>query len=284
MDPERTSAREPVRAVRGRLEADAVVVRHGGTRVLDGVTLALGRGELVALVGPNGSGKSTLLRVLAGAQPYDEGTVRLDGALLGPMSPRARARALTIVTHAQPPDFALRVRDVVALGRIPYESYLGRAGPADTAAVRAALAVTGVEPLADRTLGTLSSGELQRVHLARAFAQGVSVLLLDEPTANLDPKHQLVAMRLVRAFVERGGAALVVLHDLTLAARHCDRVLVLEQGRLRADAPPSEALAEELLAEVFCVRSRVHRGAQGEVDHVLALEPIEPRTPEGGEG
>jgi iron complex transport system ATP-binding protein len=266
----------------GTLEAEGIAVRHGSTRVLDGVSFRLGPGELVALVGPNGSGKSTLLRVLVGAQPCEEGVVRLDGVPLDAMSPRTRARRLTMVTHARPPDFALRVREVVALGRIPYESALGRTNGADAEAVRGALAATDTAPLADRTLGTLSSGELQRVHLARAFAQGASLLLLDEPTANLDPRHQLTAMRLLRGFVDRGGAALVVLHDLTLAARHCERVLVLERGRLRADAPPSAALAEELLAEVFCVRSRVDRRAGGEIDHVLALEPIERRA-EGGE-
>jgi iron complex transport system ATP-binding protein len=251
--------------------------------VLDHVSLGLGPGELVALVGPNGSGKSTLLRVLVGAQACDEGVVRLDGVPIASMSSRTRARALTVVTHARPPDFALRVRDVVALGRIPYERHLGGASAADAEAVNEALAATGTAPLADRSLGTLSSGELQRVHLARAFAQGAPLLLLDEPTANLDPRHQLGAMRLLRAFVDRGGAALVVLHDLTLAARHCDRVLVLERGRLRADAPPSAALAEELIADVFGIRSRVDRGARGEIDHVLALEPIERRAPEGGD-
>jgi iron complex transport system ATP-binding protein len=275
------SACEPARRL--RLEAEHVVVRHGRARVLDGVSLGVGGGELVALVGPNGSGKSTLLRVLVGAQRCDEGVVRLDGAPLDSLSPRIRARTLTVVTHARPPDFALRVRDVVALGRIPYERPLGGGSAEDAEAVRDALAATDTALLADRSLGTLSSGELQRVHLARAFAQGASLLLLDEPTANLDPRHQLTAMRLLRGFVDRGGAALVVLHDLTLAARHCDRVLVLERGRLRADAPPSAALAEELLADVFCVRSRVDRGAQGEIDHVLALEPIERRAPEGGD-
>jgi iron complex transport system ATP-binding protein len=269
--------------VSSRLEADRVAVRHGAAPVLDGVTLALGPGELVALVGPNGSGKSTLLRVLVGAQPCDEGVVRLNGVALGSMPPRLRARDLTVVTHARPPDFALRVRDVVALGRIPHESLLGRSGARDDEAVRAALAATDTASLADRSLGSLSSGELQRVHLARAFAQGASLLLLDEPTANLDPLHQLTTMRLLRAFVDRGATALVVLHDLTLAARHCDRVLVLKAGRLRADAPPASALAEEVLADVFRIRSRVDRRARGEIDHVLALEPLERTAPSGGD-
>jgi iron complex transport system ATP-binding protein len=268
--------------VRATLEAERLVVRQGHARVLDGVSLALGGRELVALVGPNGSGKSTLLRVLVGAQPFDEGDVKLDGRPLASLPPRARARTLTMVAHAPAPDFALRVGDVVALGRIPYEGLFGTSSASDAAAVDSALEATDTAHLADRPLGTLSSGELQRVHLARAFAQGAAIVLLDEPTANLDPHHQLAAMGLLRAFVERGGAALVVLHDLTLAARHCDRVLVLDRGRLRADAAPASALTERLLSDVFSVRSRIDRDARGGIDHVLALEPIERRATEGG--
>jgi iron complex transport system ATP-binding protein len=257
-----------------RLEAEGVVVRFGATRAVDGVTLSLGEGELVALVGPNGSGKSTLLEALLGARKPDAGSVRLSGVPVDAIPPRERARTLTMVAHATLPDFAIRARDVVALGRLPYERAFGGSTDADEAAIDAALAATDTTSLAGRTLGTLSSGELQRVHLARAFAQGASVILLDEPTANLDPLHQLAAMRLLRAFVERGGSALVVLHDLTLAARHCDRVLVLERGRVRAEGRPADALRESLLAEVFGVRARVGLGEGGAVDHVVALEPL----------
>lgn len=261
-----------------RLEAEGLVVCHGRTRALDDLSFGLAKGELVGLLGPNGSGKSTLLRVLLGAQGFDCGTVRLDGRPLASMSTRERARALTIVAHSRVPDFALRVRDVVELGRIPHEGLFGASNRADETAVELALDETDTLCLSDRPLGTLSSGELQRVHLARAFAQGASILLLDEPTANLDPHHQLAAMQLLRGFVDRGGAALVVLHDLTLAGRSCDRLIILEAGRLRVDAPPSEALAEEFLADVFRVRSRVRRNAAGKIDYVLALEPIDRRV------
>jgi iron complex transport system ATP-binding protein len=256
-----------------RLRAEDVVVRYGDLRALDGVSVTLGRGELVALVGPNGSGKSTLLEVLLGARACDSGGVKLDGAPLATLSPRERARTMTMVGHVPAPDFELRARDVVALGRIPHEGPFGGETAADEAAIDSALDMTDTRPLADRGLGTLSSGELQRVHLARAFAQQVSVVLLDEPTANLDPLHQLTAMRLLRGFVDRGGSALVVLHDLTLAARHCDRLLVLERGWVRAEGPPASALGEELLADVFGIRARVSLDAKGEIDHVLALEP-----------
>lgn len=267
--------------MRARLQAEDLVVHYGPARALDGVSLALGDGELAAVVGPNGSGKSTLLRVLVGAQRCEQGRVRLDGRPLDALSTTARARALTMVAHSRVPDFALRVRDIVALGRIPHEGLFGGASLADVSAIERALAATDTMSLADRTLGTLSSGELQRVHLARAFAQQAPIVLLDEPTANLDPLHQLTAMRMLRAFVDRGGTALVVLHDLTLASRHCDRLLVLDAGRICADGPPSSSLAESVMADVFGVRARIERDPHGAIEHVLALEPVDPRVPDG---
>jgi iron complex transport system ATP-binding protein len=259
------------------LYAEGLVVTHGSLRALDGVSLTLRRGELLAVIGPNGSGKSTLLRVLLGALQPDEGHVRLDGIGLSTLPPRTRARLLTMVAHAPAPDFALTVRDVVGLGRIPHEGFLGARRLPDAQAIARALAQTDTAPFADRAVASLSSGELQRVHLARAFAQEARVLLLDEPTANLDPLHQITAMRLLRGFVDRGGAAVVVLHDLTLAARTCDRVVVLDRGRVRADGPPHAALDEALLASVFQVRAQIGRDAAGRIEHVLAVEPWQPQ-------
>jgi iron complex transport system ATP-binding protein len=261
-----------------RLRTEGVVVRYGSARALDGVSVALGEGELAAVVGPNGSGKSTLLRALLGAQSCAEGRVELDGVPIESISPTARARVVTMVAHVRTPDFALRVRDVVALGRIPHEGFFGGPGPGDALAIERALDATDTAHLAERMLGTLSSGELQRVHLARAFAQQSPIVLLDEPTANLDPHHQLTTMDLLRAFVDSGGTAMVVLHDLTLAARHCDRLLVLDHGRVCADGPPATALAETLLGEVFHVRARIERDASGAIDHVLALGTLTPTT------
>jgi iron complex transport system ATP-binding protein len=261
------------------LRAEGLVVAHGPVRALDGVDLSLEGGEILGVLGPNGSGKSTLLRVLLGAQRPDAGTVYLEGLPLGALPPRTRARTLTMVAHTRAPDFALTVRDVVGLGRIPHEGFLGTPGPRDQELVTSALAQTDTQGLADRGVATLSSGELQRVHLARAFAQQARVLLLDEPTANLDPLHQLTAMQLLRGFASKGGAAVVVLHDLTLAARTCHRLLVLERGRVRACGPARHALDEALLADVFQVTARIDRDGEGAIDHVLALEPV---RPEGG--
>jgi iron complex transport system ATP-binding protein len=257
-----------------RLSGRELSVDYGTSRALDRVTLALREGELVALIGPNGSGKSTLLRVLLGAQRPSSGDVSLDSVPLATIPPRTRARTLTMVVHGSPADFAIRVRDLVALGRIPYEGRLGGTSAEDARAVEEAMAATDTSVLAERTIDTLSAGELQRAHLARVFAQRAPVVLLDEPTANLDPLHQLEAMALLRGFVSRGGAAIIALHDLNLAARACDRIVVLERGRVRADGAPAEVLGEALLADVFGVKARVSRNDAGGIDHVLPLEPL----------
>jgi iron complex transport system ATP-binding protein len=265
-----------------RLVGTSLAVHHGSACALDGVNLELRSGELVALVGPNGSGKSTLLRVLLGAQRPTSGSVSLDGAALATIPPRLRARTLTMVVEGSPTDFPIRVRELVALGRIPFEGRLGGTSPEDASAIEEAMAQTDILALADRTIDTLSAGELQRAHLARAFAQKAPVVLLDEPTANLDPLHQLEAMALLRGFVRRGGAAIVALHDLSLAARTCDRVLVLQRGRIRADGPPASVLVPELLAEVFRVAARVARDDAGGIEYVLVVEPLS--TPPAREG
>ncbi len=258
-----------------RLVGRQLTVAYGARRALDGIDVSLAAGELVALVGPNGVGKSTLLRVLLGAQRADAGTVELDGIALDRIARRVRARTLTMVAHGTAPDFALRVRDLVAMGRIPHEPRFGGPSAADARAVEEAMVATDVASLADRTVDTLSAGERERAHLARVFAQGASVVLLDEPTANLDPLHQLAAMALLRSFTARGGAALVAMHDLGLAARTADRVVVLSCGRVHAAGPPAETITEALLAEVFGVKARVARGESGAIEHVTPLAPID---------
>ena len=257
-----------------RLVGRNLTVEYGHVRALDQVSLALHAGELSGLVGPNGSGKSTLLRVLLGAERASSGEVTLDGVPLQTLAPRQRARTLTMVVHGAPPDFAMRVKELVGMGRIPHEGRLGATTREDARAIEEAMMDTDVAGLAERTVDTLSAGELQRVHLARVFAQRAPVVLLDEPTANLDPLHQLEAMALLRAFVSRGGCAIVALHDLNLAARMSDRVVVLCEGRLRADGPPEETVTEELLAEVFRVKTRVSRSHGAEALQVVVLEPV----------
>ncbi|MEW6583264.1 MAG: ABC transporter ATP-binding protein [Actinomycetota bacterium] len=225
-----------------------VTVTLGGARVLDGVTLTVAAGEWVGLIGPNGAGKSTLLRALAGLVRHD-GEVRLGGEPLPALARRDIARRVAFVPQ-KPPDLPwIPVRDFVHLGRTPHLGRLGREGRADRAAVDAALARLDLRRLADRRLGSLSGGELQRAALARAVAQDAPVLLLDEPTAALDLGRRQQALALVAELrAERGLTVVAAMHDLTLAGLHADRLVLLDRGCVAADGPPRDVLEEGLLA------------------------------------
>jgi iron complex transport system ATP-binding protein len=267
------------------LEADGLTFGYPGRPVFRDVTFALRAGELVALVGPNGAGKSTLMRVLLGLHSPLAGRVALGGAALASLRRREVARRVALLPQESPSDLPLAVREIVSLGRLPHLGRFEPEGPADLAAVEAALAATDTAALADRPMTELSGGERHRVHLARALAQGAPVLLLDEPTAGLDLVHQLEALELLRATVDeavdgvvdagapRGRGAIVAMHDLSLAARWCDRILLLADGTLQADAPPASVLTPETLARVFGVRAEVRADAAGR-PFVVPIAPI----------
>ena len=226
---------------------------YGGAPVLAPLSLSLEGASLIALAGPNGAGKSTLLKLAAGLEHPGEGTVALDGTSLASLSARERARQLAYL----PPDgraaWPVSVRTVVELGRAPYLKPLRTLAEADAAAVDRAMARTGVTELAGRRFDTLSSGERARALIARALAVEAPVLVLDEPTAALDLRHQLSIMDILRSEAERGVVVLVAIHALELAAAAADRVLLLENGTIRADGPPSDALCEENVRAIFGV-------------------------------
>ncbi|MFB7631642.1 ABC transporter ATP-binding protein [Streptomyces sp. NPDC056149] len=236
------------------LRIESVTVEVAGRTLVDAVSLRAGPGEVVGLVGPNGAGKSTLLRTCYRALRPSSGRVLLDGTDIRHLPARQVARTLAAVLQEMPADFGLTARDVVAMGRAPYRRAFQADGRDDTEAVGSALASLGVAELADRRFDRLSGGEKQRVLIARALAQQPSVMVLDEPTNHLDLRHQLDALRLVRAL---GVTAVIAVHDLNLAAAFCDRVCVLDQGRLLADGAPEAVLTEELIAEVYGVRTEV---------------------------
>jgi ABC-type cobalamin/Fe3+-siderophores transport system ATPase subunit len=245
------------------VEVSGVSFAYRDAPVFRDVSFAVGAGELVALCGPNGAGKSTLLRLLLGLHAPSVGRVKLAGTPVAGLSRRQIARHAALLPQDAPADVPLSVREAVALGRLPH---LGRLQPetaADVAAVERALAATDTAVLAERPITELSGGERHRVHLARALAQEAPLLLLDEPIAGLDIAHQLAAMDLLRATVAAGRAVVVALHDLTLAARRCDRVLLLAGGALAADARPAEVFTRETLARVFGVRADVRLDASG---------------------
>ncbi|HEY4394882.1 MAG TPA: ABC transporter ATP-binding protein [Polyangia bacterium] len=245
------------------MEAAGVGFGYGPRPVFAEVTFAIRPGELVALCGPNGAGKSTLLRLLLGLHAPSAGEVRLGGAPVAALSRREIARRAALLPQEAPVDLPLTVREAVALGRLPHLERFQPEGAADAEAVARALAATDTAALADRPVAELSGGERHRVHLARALAQEAPLLLLDEPIAGLDLAHQLQALDLLRATVDDGRGALVALHDLSLAARRCDRMILLAGGRVRADDQPAAVLTPETLARVFGVRAEIRQDAHG---------------------
>jgi len=235
------------------LEFRSATLLHGVQPVVQAASLRVGPGELTALIGPNGAGKTTLLRAALGLLRPAGGAVLLAGRDPAGMEAVARARLAAYLPQSRPLAWPLRVAQVVALGRFAHGA--PRITGADAAPVARALAACRLEALAQRRTDQLSGGELARVHLARALAAEAPLLLADEPTAALDPRHALEAMAILRAFCDQGGGALVTLHDLSLAARFADRVIVLCEGRILADGPPVEAMASEVLAQAFGVRA-----------------------------
>lgn len=238
------------------------------SRLIDGASFSLRAGELVAMLGPNGAGKTTLLRAALGLIDASEGSATLGGKDARRISIRERALRASYLPQRRPLAWPSPVRDVVALGRYSHGAALGSLRTPDRQAVDAAIEECGLVHLAHRASDTLSGGELARVHLARAFAAQAPLLLADEPVAALDPGHQLRAMNLVKAFVERGGGALVVMHDIEMAARYADRLVWLCGGRVIADGSPQDTLTEARLADVYGVAARVE-GRRVQIEDAL---------------
>ncbi|MGW1128499.1 ABC transporter ATP-binding protein [Streptomyces sp. NPDC002526] len=247
----------PASALHGR----DLVLRYGGEPVVHGVSVTLEPGRVTALVGPNGSGKSTLLRALSRLHPVDGGKVTLgapdgagerDAALL---SPRGFAREVTLFSQSRPAPQGLTVAEVVAFGRHPYRRGFAGPTPEDGAAVDRAMGVTGVRDMADRQVGELSGGEMQRVWLAACLAQDTGVVLLDEPTNHLDLRYQFETLDLVRDLVERHGLAVgIVLHDLDQASRIADTLVLMHAGRIHAAGAPADVLTAENIGLVYDIR------------------------------
>ncbi|MGW5847923.1 ABC transporter ATP-binding protein [Streptomyces sp. NPDC055254] len=243
-----------------RITTEGLCWSAAGTPVVRGVDLDVGPGETVGLLGPNGSGKSSLLRCLAGLRVPDAGTVRYDGDRVRGWSARRIARRIAFVEQDSAPDTDLCVAEVVGLGRTPFRDRWRGPDATDRAVTAAALDRVGLTALAERPWKALSGGERQRTHIARALAQQPYALLLDEPTNHLDIRHQLELMELLAA---TRRTVLVALHDLSLAARYCDRLLLMHQGRLVASGTPAAVLTPGRLAAVFEVDAELVTDALG---------------------
>jgi iron complex transport system ATP-binding protein len=239
----------------GFLTAQGLSVTLSGRAVLHDVSLALPSGRLVALVGPNGAGKTTLLRALAGLVP-SEGIVHVGGNALSALSLRERARRFGYLPQGHMVHWPLPARDIVALGRYPHGATdPARLTPADAEAVARAMRIADVVDFAERPVTELSGGERSRVALARVLAVEAPVILADEPTSSLDPRHQIDVMKTLRLATGKGALVIVVTHDLGLAARFADTILVLSDGRLVSQGAPMEALSEQIMADVFRIRA-----------------------------
>jgi iron complex transport system ATP-binding protein len=254
------------------LSVDHVQVELDAQTILHGVDFRVPAGRWIGLLGPNGSGKTTLLRAIGGLIPF-EGQIVLDGRPVDAFSARERARRLAFVRQAPSLSFDFTVEELVVLGRAPHRGWLESYQGEDRSRVRSALSRVDLDGFAHRSVLSLSGGELQRVFLAQALVQEADLLLLDEPTSHLDVHYQFSFMEQVRSLVREGRTVITVFHDLELAARYAERLLVLQDGHLVAEGTPASVLTPSSIADVFGMNARVDRSADGEL-RIEYLGPI----------
>lgn len=255
-----------------RIEANGIAIAFDGKPILAGIDLALRPGELVGLIGANGAGKTTLLRILADLLPPAAGKVLYDGKPARTLGRRALAQRLAFLAQGGNVQWQMRADAVVALGRLPHRRPFADLSEADRTAIANAFAATDASAFRERSLDSLSGGERMRVLLARALAVEAEMLLADEPLVGLDPRHQLEAMALFRRIAAAGTGVVVVLHDLALAGRFCDRLVLIDRGRILADGPPATVLDDANLATAFGIA--VARGKRGGEQFVLPWQAL----------
>jgi iron complex transport system ATP-binding protein len=244
------------------LSFQGVHVALGQRQILSGIDLSFSAGECVGILGPNGSGKSTMMRTAAGLITPTAGRVDIEGRALPEWPRRDLSRRLAYLPQGGEVHWPMSVRNVVALGRLPHG---GRMPDASHPAVLSAMKACDVDAFADRPVSALSGGERARVLMARAMAGEAKVILADEPFAQLDPSHQLHAMEVMQGEAARGALVIVVLHDLSIAARYCSRVVLLTGGKIEADGAPAETLSGENLRSIFGVDAFIGEHAGGPV-------------------
>jgi iron complex transport system ATP-binding protein len=250
------------------IDLSGVSVSYNGVPVVRGLSLGVMSGEWIGLIGPNGAGKTTVLRTLMGLVPH-AGEIRVEGSDVSATSRRGLARAMAYVPQRPVIPEALSVTDYVLMGRTPHISYLGSESGRDLEVVREALGRLELSRLADRPLGSLSGGEVQRAVLGRALAQQTPVVLLDEPTAALDVGHQQQALELIDELrVERGLTVVSAMHDLSLAGQFPERLLLLSDGRAVAEGPPRLVLTEQIIGEHYGASVRIIEAGDGGVQVV----------------
>jgi iron complex transport system ATP-binding protein len=241
----------------------------GNRRILSNIDLDFTAGMLVGVIGPNGAGKSTLARAILHLMPPTGGSIEIDGTDIARLSPSDLARRIAYLPQGQELHWPLSVERLVGLGRLPHLGPFSRIGAADQTAIEAAMEETGILPLRDRIANELSGGERARVMLARALATEASALVVDEPLASLDPGHQIDVMTLLARRARAGALVIVILHDLAAAARYCDRLILLDQGRVVGDGRPADVLTDDALSAVYGITA--WRGEIGEMPLFVPL-------------
>ncbi len=262
----------------GLIEASGIGVALGGQRILEDVDFSASAGELVGLIGPNGAGKTTLLRVLTGLIEPDAGTVRIEGAPIGELTRRALAQRLAYLPQDHGVHWAIAVEDLVTLGRLPYRKFATPMGAADREATADAFRAMDLCGFKARPVTELSGGERARVLIARALAQDTAILLADEPAAGLDAAHQLELFALLRRLADDGRCVVLVLHDLSTASRFCDRLVVLDHGKVHAAGKADKVLTSKVLRSVYGISA--YRGRAGGVPIVVPLKSLDAK-PDG---
>jgi iron complex transport system ATP-binding protein len=245
------------------LEVAGVSVERGKREILSQVSLRVSAGELLVLLGPNGSGKSTLLRILGGLWAPSAGSVSLDGRPLPSLSRNELARRIAFVPQDTHIDFPFTVSELLAMGRYPHRGRFASETAADRAAIHSAAEQCDILALLHRSVETLSGGERQRVLIARSLAVQPEIILLDEPTANLDIDHSLEVLELSQSLAANGKAVVLASHDLNLVAPYATQMLLLQSGRIAATGSPQEVLVPEILQKVFHVRAGVTHSSDG---------------------
>lgn len=253
-------------------------------RAIDGVTFEAMEGEILGIIGPNGSGKTTLLRCVNGALEPQGGAIFIDGQAISKLSHREIARIVGVVPQNSSTSFPFSVLDTILMGRNPHLGRFAKEGQGDIKAVESAMELTGTRHLAERRMDELSGGERQRVIIARALTQQPEVLLLDEPTLHLDANHQLEVLELIRKLtIRKHLTTLMVSHDLNMAARFCDRLLLLKSGKVFATGSVDEVLTREHIGETFGVDAEVSyhtlTGAWNVVLLRSCCQPVDDNTP-----
>ncbi len=258
----------------GIVQLEGVWFSYGRRWVIQDVTFSAGAGEVTAIVGPNGAGKSTLLKIVSGFLRPGKGSSRVLGRDVAAMSPRERGKLLTYMGAELEPVFGFTVEETVLLGRFPHTGALRKEGPDDVAAARRAMNLLHLDDLAQRPITDLSSGERQRVYLARALCQETSILLIDEPTAHLDMAYEMWVMEvLARRARDQNAAVVVILHDLNLAARFASVLYFVRDGRVHKSGSPGETVTAETIREVYGAECYVFPHPEGGWPQVVPLRP-----------